>query len=289
MLQLVTVDDQGQLHFKRIQDLHNEAAAAVKIMASPELAQALQSQQNYVVGYMAWQTDRFSKEVRPRPGGPVLMNLPGAEPALWASNPQLEALLAMPEAQSLASGPEVLELIQAGLSSDDPQAKHFFVVELVTRRAHFEQAAVQQQLKALITDPNTQWSSKQFILAFGGLNEQQLRSDWFCRMASDTLNLASTQVDQQGQDASYLSQLLDHLKHCATEAFPVNLARWVTGTHTGLAEAAIGALREQDLDQAIDAVEAGLTQGLLGAHNRQVLNNYLKRLYQEQRSKQKTQ
>lgn len=286
LMRLVASDADGLLHFELIKNLHNEATEPLKIKVDPQLATALQMEQTYVVGYMAWLTDRFTKEVSQRPEGPVLMNLPGAEPALLPADENTVALLQQPVEESLNNGPKLWPLIEAGLLAKDPKTQHFFVVELITRAPFLPQPAVQQHVERLMTDPEVSWHSKQFILAFAGMNEAQMTSQWFCQLAARTLNHASTQINIQGTDAGFLDQLLRHIRHCPNDVFPVNLNRWVTSSHSGLVEAAINALRERDLTQAITAVESGLQQGVLAQPIRQTLNNYLKRLHNERLSKQ---
>ena len=263
LMKLTSVEAEGQLSFKLVEDIHNQSANQIQIQTTEQMAQSLRLNENYIVGYMAWQTDRFTKEVSPRKGGIVLMNLPGAEPAIFNVSPELKAIFKIDVEESLQSKKEVLKIIKAGLKSHDPQARNFFVVELITRKKLLQKKHVRKLIKALLLDPSLAWKDKHFILTNNGLSDKQLGSDWYCLFAANTLNHASTQFNPSGSDSGLIVQLLEKNQQCNQSKYPVEMSRWVLSNHTGVVETAIKVMRSKDLNKAILMVEKVLNFSVL--------------------------
>lgn len=288
LMKLLAITD-NHLEFQLIENIHNQAPPEVSLLVNQDLAESVMVGRTYVVGYIAWQTDRFTKQVSARVGGPVLMNLPGAEPAIFTESPELIDLLKIAVDESLKSNQKISDLIVSGLNNYDPQLQNFFVVELITRKSLHQTPAMRDRIQALFLDPQLAWHLKRFILVNGGLTEQQLASDWYCQFAANTLNYASTQLDPKGSDSGLIIQLIEKNNSCQSTKYSIDFSRWITSNNSGVVEAAIGKMRAGDLEQTILAVENGLKSGVLKRKNRQTLSNYLIRLINERNAVQSNQ
>ncbi|MCG8465810.1 MAG: hypothetical protein MI750_13315, partial [Xanthomonadales bacterium] len=122
-----------QATFEKVQDLHSEAPESIALRISPQLMQQLVPGRDYVLAYIAYSTQRLLQKVEARKGGPVVINLPGAAPALLADSPELREILAWDLDETVTSPAGLMPLIRSGLTSQDWQYQNFFLTELALR------------------------------------------------------------------------------------------------------------------------------------------------------------
>lgn len=284
ILRLIAKDDSG-LTFIKVEDLHNKAADKVVIQVNSKEDLGLPLEVNYIVGYIAHKTLKPSKEVVARPGGPVLMNLAGAAPALFAVDEGIQKMFQWDVKQSLTSPAEMLTVILDGLQHPDPHSRAFFIAELVTRPSFLSDEKVQAVIKAMILDQDLPWPDKNFIIAFGGLDDKQMSSEWFCDWSENTLLYASTQFDIHAKEMGLIKSLLENHSKCDGIA-KAALSRWVNSNHVGIVEAAIHELREVNLMSTKQLVSGRLENIYLSLNMRSTLSNYLRRLNNEIKQQQ---
>lgn len=279
VLRLVATDKQG-LTFTKVEDLHEKASKKVVLQPNSVIDLGLQLDQDYIVGYIAHKTLKPSKKVIPRPGGPVLMNLAGAAPSLFAVDEGIKKMFLWDVEQSLTSPAEMLPILLDGLNHQDPHSRSFFIAELVTRPSFTSQQNVQDSIKKLVLDPELGWSDKRFIIAFGGLNTEQLSSEWFCNWSHNTLLFASTQFDVHAEETGLIKTLLENSSNC-TDYNNDTISRWINSNHAGIVEATIHELRKVDLRSTQQLVDGKLKDTYLSLELRATLSNYLRRLNNE--------
>lgn len=275
---LLESKSEHELVFKLQKDIYNKASKQIIIRTTEQISDALAVDKSYIIGYIAWQVNRPSKEVVPRDGGSVLMSLPGAEPAIFKDVPEIVDILSVDVDKSITSPESLLPIINAGIASDDFQTMNFFVTELITRKSLLSKPSSYKVVKNLILNAKVDWRIKYFILANEGLNESQLKSAWFEQWATAILINSSTQFDENGSEAALIVQLLkksDYYLH----ADQVNvLTRWINSNHSGVIESMLDALKMLQLDEAIKIVNIRLQQALLDQRIKITLTNYLLRL-----------
>lgn len=279
ILKLIDKNDQG-LTFLKVEDLHNKATNKVVINPNSETDLGLQIDKDYIVGYIGYKALKPSKEVIPRPDGPVLMNLAGAAPTLFAVDEGIKRMFLWNVEQSLTSPPEMLPILLTGIQHQDPHSRAFYIAELVTRPSFVSNKQVRNAMRQLILDPKLAWTDKRFIIAFGGLDNKQLSSKWFCEWSKNTMLYASTQFDVNAEESGLIKTLIENNSNCDGVA-EVALTRWIDSNHTGIVEAAIHELREIDLLSAQQLVSDKLQNANLSLNLRATLSNYLRRLNNE--------
>ncbi len=274
----LTAKSADTLSFKLSENIHNQATEQITIRSDKSTSQVLLVGESYIIGYIAWQVNRPSKEVVPRAGGAVLMSLPGAEPAVFSDVAAVKKMLQWDVSESLSSPAAMLPLIKAGLASDDFQTRNFYITELITRKSFMRSSEVKSLMKQLMLDQDMGWRIKHFILANEGLAEGQLKSPWFKQWATATLAYSTTQFDLFGSEAALIKQLLYLSPHYLDEGQQAVVSRWLSSNQVGVVESTLDVLKDLDLDAAINQVQAKLQQTLLDEAMRFTLNNYLKRL-----------
>lgn len=281
----LTAKSADSLTFKLLENIHNQATEQIQVRSKASTSQLLVVGRSYIIGYIAWQVNRPSKEVVPKVGGAVLMSLPGAEPAIFADTAAVKQMLQWDVTESLTSPVAMLPLIKAGLASDDYQTRNFYITELITRKAFMGSAEIKSLIKELVLDTHVDWRIKHFILANQGLDETQLKSTWFKQWATAMLTHSSTQFDPFGSDAALIKQLLLLVPQHINDSQQTVVSRWLQSNQVGVVESALGVLKQLDLDAAISQVESRLQHSLLDEAMRFTLQNYLKRLNNQKQQK----
>jgi len=266
------------LTFSLIDDIHNKSAKKILIRTNHHLNQNLQVGHTYLIGYIAWKVNKPNKDIIPRPGGAVLMSLPGAEPAIFNNHSGISEMLAWNLESSLTSPEAFLPLILAGIKNTDFQVRNFFVTELVTRKSFMTRSEVKAEIRQLMLDPVVDWKIKHFIIANEGLDDRQIKSDWFMKWASTTLTHSSTQFDLNGSEATLIIQLLKYFRDYSELLEPNIISRWMHSNHTGVVENSLDVLKINNLDLAIVLVKSKLQQTLINDVMKLTLKNYLTRL-----------
>jgi len=87
------VSSDHKLTFRIEQNLHNEAEDSIIIRSDALTAARLAIGQSYIVAFVQWDVKRFPRVVKPRRDGAVIINLPGAMPAIFHPNSDLLELL----------------------------------------------------------------------------------------------------------------------------------------------------------------------------------------------------
>lgn len=287
VMKLVESNENG-LTFIKMTDIHNQAPDKVFIKHNTNSDLNLKIDQNYIIGYMAYRALKPSKEVIDRPGGPVLMNLSGAEPALFLEDENIKKILMLDVEQSLTSPPELLQIALDGLNHADPHSRSFFIAELITRPSYMKLHKVQNAIKKLILDDGLSWSDKHFIVAFGGLTKSQLSADWFCQWSENTLRYSSTQFDVLAMESGLIKSLMENISNCSSHTNFKTLSRWLNSNHSGVIESAINELRKIDLYETQKQVKQRIANTLIRLELRATLTNYLRRLENEIKQSKKT-
>jgi len=282
VMQLMDITDSGKLQFKRIKDIYNESAESIVIDGSDELSQQLQLNEQYIVGYVAWYNDKISRKIIPRKGGPVLLSLPGASPAIFKYDAVIEQILNWTVEDSLKSDDKLYQQIMAGLlKTTDEQQLSFFITELLTRHPYLKKPAVESVIESLITSPEVSWQNKALLISLIDAGKGSLNEPWFCEFMVGTLSLAATDIGDNNTQSGLIISLLNNSQTCQIEAPYLPIKRWLNSNHSGVVEAAVSAMRLLDLPLTVKEVERVLKFTLKGENIRFTLNNYLSRLKNE--------
>lgn len=272
--------ENGELHFTKLEDLHNEAPAEITLTVLPQLARSLQPGRNYVMAYIGWRQDRFPKVLVPRSGGPVLISLPGAAPAIFADSPVLREILSWDLEQSQHSPVELLPLIRAGLQVADWQYQEFFVTEIATRfplHQHLTDTD-REAVVRLATGPATSPYVPEFLFYNGDFLGAAYAPQNRTEVARHVLRETALRLDAGSAYPALVHTAMEYLAENGDEKDGAVLARWLWTNHNGLIETAMESMRRLGVADLAEMIDEVLTQSILDDTNRRVLENYRRRL-----------
>lgn len=266
--------------FTKIQDLHNEAPAQIELRMDPQWIESLEAGQSYILAYIGWTSQRLVKKLEPRADGPVLINLPGAAPAIFADSAIMRDMLSWNLEDSLQSPLQILDLIRQGLRSEDWQYQMFFVTEIATRpNLHGALSAADRVMVAeLAKSPSSPPYVAQFLFQHGDFLGSAFDAVQRSALAREILSCQALYQDPLSLYPSMIRSAMHYLKRHGEPEDAAVLVRWLQSNQTGLVEGALEALRELDLDRLPDLIEQALSQTLVHRDKRQLLKNYQRRV-----------
>ncbi|GAB4198473.1 MAG: hypothetical protein Tsb002_33410 [Wenzhouxiangellaceae bacterium] len=272
--------DEGRMAFDKVSDLHNEAPQRIVIDGAEHWRDQLMVGKTYVLGFISWQRQRHPKVLKPRPGGPVLMNLPGASPAIYQDHPGVRRLLSWPLDEAQYSPEAMLPVIMSGLDSGDWQLQEFFLTELVTREplhAHLTPEQ-RQRVAAMAADASVSPEARQLLLDLGDFLGEALTAQQRLGIARE---LIASQPLIQDPASDYPSLVRTALFTLEQQGDPTDvpvLSRWLRCEHTGLVEAALDAMQALDVVQLPGIISRQLDDTLISQPRRQALQSYQRRV-----------
>jgi len=280
--ELISVDSDHNLSFKKIKDIHNTTETdTITISADADLSDSLQTGQRYIIAYIAWISLRQPKVVKPRPGGAVLISMTGAEPAVFAYNEDIENMLSLDMDDSLNSPKEMLPLIMRGVQHADEAVQNFFMAEAVLRSNIYQYLDADDALTLLqmLDSPTTSDRVKELIF-FEPAFLQALSSDTahVCSALQKLLAYSSTDLNLQGRRAGVIRSALIKAQSCPPFENTDIISRWVMSNVPSVIEAALEHLHTFKAGSDLQAVEKALQQSVLSKNNREVLHNYRRRM-----------
>ena len=280
--ELLQADDKYVLSFKKITDIHNTTESdVITINSDAKTAGGLSVGQRYIVAYIAWESLRQPKVVRSRPGGPVLMSMTGAEPAIFLYDKDVENLLRWDLDESLNSPKDMLPVIMRGIQHADDQVQNFFTAEVVLRTnmyKHFhrtDKAVLWQHfLNPLTTDRTKQLmlSNHDFLKAI------EADSIQLCGELENILTFTSVDLNPLSRSVGLIRAALTHVSKCQQLSDLAVVSRWVLSDVPSVIEAALASLYQLKKGSDLDAVEMALQQTMLKAQSREVLYQHKKRM-----------
>ncbi|MCG8465089.1 MAG: hypothetical protein MI750_09580, partial [Xanthomonadales bacterium] len=269
-----------QATFEKVQDLHSEAPESIALRISPQVMQQLVPGRDYVIAYIAYSTQRLLQKVEERKGGPVVINLPGAAPALLADSPELREILAWDLDETVTSPTALMPLIRTGLTSQDWQYQNFFLTELALRpplHKHLNDGD-REQIVALAFDPDASPYVPRFLIQHGDFLGEAFDHSVRSELARSILRTHTLQQDQATLYPLLIRTAMHHLgKHGNAGDAPL-LKRWLRSNNVALVEEAmesLGFLRIPEMDHWL---KEELSQSLNSQHKHQAIKSYQRRL-----------
>ena len=280
--ELISVEQDGSLTFKKNSDIHNTAETElVEIVGDPRTAAGLDIGQRYIIAYIAWESVRQPKIVRPRPGGAVFLSLTGAEPAIFRYNEDIETFLRWDLDKSLDSPKSMLPIILRGIQQQDEFVRNFFMAEVVLRNNLYQHFSAENKsvLMHQLGDPMTSDRIKQLMLSEADFLET-ITSDQqsLCAVLQNILAYSSTELNPMGRRAGVIRSALMHMRSCSLWTDMDVVSRWVLSDVPSVIEAALESLHYKQPGSDLEAVETALQQSMLNKNTREVLHNYRKRM-----------
>ena len=210
----------------------------------------------------------------------MLINITGAQPALFAYSKPLEKMLTWDLDESVTSPSKMLPTLLQGMLSVDRQQQDFFVTELATRKSLHDSMRKQdfELLLQILENPLSLARTRQFLLTHAGTLNDRLDLRRMHRWLTDTLRHYPTQLDLNSHNPGFIRAALFKLKSLGESKDADLLPRWLLSNSTGVVEAALGAMQALRPGSELDAIEQALSQSMLDYDTRTTLNHYQRRM-----------
>lgn len=270
---------EGRMVFRRVEKLGGDAEMPelIDIAVPAELRRIVLPGERYLIAYTLFR--REAEQIRVARGGGQLLVSPGLEPALLRDSPENRRILAWTAGDDAdtvrARLPELLALLEAR----DPQLQNFALSEIVLR-PQLAQSLDGRARKALVRfaargEANT--NARARLLQAALMQPDNYGKDGWKDIARDVL--ATTPVLVQGVDgsASLVRFAFEIAARERLKIAPPVLERWLVGDNAALAEMALLALRTQQPEREMPALDQALSLSLLPAATREFLLDHRRR------------
>ncbi len=271
---------QTNLHFSLIKNLHNTAAEKIDIRVTNLLAADLEVGAEYIIAYETVRKvrDNEAKHYIRIANGPELMRVQGAYPAIFRRNESLvDRLLSDP--QEAVSDPDALiQTIFSGMADNDPVIKAFFVREIVNWNALYPYLKPEHYsaLLAALVSPNANAGTKIAILELRKPLNQGIGIDQIGQHARGLLSYMSVNMDPIGEGPALILNALLFLEAYQLTAEWDMLSRWTQTNIPTIAERAVLMLKRIDENRAQTLIQQRLKDSLLNVTTRRMLERQAK-------------
>lgn len=269
----------GRMVFRRIEKLGGDVEMPELIdLAVPEsLHQVVLPGEHYLIAYTVHRREGGKLNVDRR--GAQLLVTPGLEPALLHDNPRNRTIFAwQPGADADAARRRLPELI-ALLDHADPQLQNFAASEIVLRPALNEalNASARKALLRFAAREDAHAHARARLLQAAVLQPQQFGKSGWREVALGLLARLPVQVQQAEGNAGLARFAFDLVERDRIDVPPASLTRWLASDNAAVAEAALLALRRQNPQRELDALQQALDLSLLPAGTREFLIDHRRR------------
>jgi len=276
---------EGTIELRVRETLHgpDPSARILKVRTSPAWLAGIDRGDSAVVGYTRYRrsaTRPGSLELRP--DGPVVLVSAGLEPALFRDTPALRALLMRARDVANLRSRGYLEEVTKGLESTDPQLQNYFAAELALRESL--QVALNAGDRALLArfvgDKAAHPSARAMLLAAAAAHPEHFGARWPQDAAAAVV--AETGVVASDAPLSPLPNLVrvafDVLDRADRKIALAPAERWLASSHTGLAEAALLAIRRSAPEREREVAMSALANDQTKPAVRKLVRDHLRRL-----------
>lgn len=271
----------AKIVFERVRDLHNiEKKSKILLSTNIEISDGIKEGEKYILAYIAWETLRQPKVVRPRHGGPLLINIAGAEPALFRYSESLEKILTWKMESSLQSPEEMLPVLMQGIWADDMQARSFFMTELLFRPKLYQWLSDSDIdiFTDMIENMNVSSSTLQLLLSqMYFLQKMGVDVSRLCNFQFGLLKHTVLDIGRNSRLSGLIRTALDNVKQCSLKDIKI-VDRWVMSNSTNVVEMALETLYTLEPESVVKAINRAFEQTLIDGDVYQVLINYKKRI-----------
>ncbi len=277
--ELHSVSADHKLTFSIGENLHNEAEQSIIIRSDALTAARLGTGQTYVIAYVGWDVQRFPRVVKPRRDGAVIINLPGAMPAIFQLNPDLIELLKWDLKKSLQSPDAMLALILRGMAESDPQLQNFFSTELVTRPKLYRKLTAEQKqaVAGHIEDSGYSPLGRNLMLGDQAFSELLLSQNAKLKISREILIHHPIHVEFGSQYGGLIRTAMKVVESTGDVDDATKAQRWLSSNQPTLVESAAAVIYEVNPETLISALEQAAEYSLLEKHSRDALVNLLRR------------
>jgi hypothetical protein len=276
-------NEQGNLSFKKIKDLHNqEEAQSISINTNQNIADKLELGQSYIISYIKWKTggDSRLRNVYKRPGGPIFQNLAGAQPAIYRYSEDIIQFITWDLDQSLLSPKEMLPALLRGIQNPDQQIQDFFITELMTRRNihQWMNSDDYEKILNVLRSPLTPSQSKHFIISYKDIFLPHIDKQEYCTILNNIITYAPVNLDPNSFEPSLIRLALSGVSECGNLDNLNALKKWTLSNHNALIESALKTIQHLYPQKTKEIIDENLKQSLLLQSSKTVLRNYRKRI-----------
>jgi len=233
----------------------------------------------YRVAYTRWMRSPLNPKAKQAiPSGPAVISNLGLEPAIFLATDDSRAFWKLVTTADRES-PSYAEAMRTALDHPDSQivalASAEWIIDGALRAAMPE--SVKQRIAGIAANPDMPASLRAFVLASAGQLNPAIGSDWWQSLATKLLKESPVDaIVGYGQD-TLIKTALDTTAQL--ELPYETYARWVSCANSGIAEAALMAIRRRSPDREEEALEAALGQSLLAEATRSLLLDHRRRLH----------
>lgn len=266
------------LKFTLLKDLHNKSDNSINISVQSSLAKTLSVNENYIIAYQKVRKSKVRglKTYIPNENGPFLMNVEGANPAIFRSNPLLIKQLLSSPSMERTNPQKLINDIFTGLSQKDPKIKDFFIRELINwdalhqhlEKKHFE------KLLAIYNDLDAPIGLRIALLEPRQLIHQAIGREKFEPIVFNILKYYPVNMDTSSQIPTLVLQALRFIEK--NDSIDSNMiSRWTRSNASSIAEHALLMLDKSNPSQALESAKDRLENTQIHDTTRRTLTRFV--------------
>lgn len=269
--------DLTDLSFQLIENLHNDSSENISIKVPNFLAAQLEIDAEYVIAYETVKKirDNESKRYVFLSDGPKLMRVQGAYPAIFKRDASLIKQLTRSPALTEPNIQAFISDIFAGMETDDPGLKSFFVREIVNWPALHKYLTQQhyQKLYTALISPNANAGAKTAILEFRTNLHKGIGIERIGEHAASIIGNQSVILDPLGENSALVLHALRFLEQYEMSDWDM-ISRWTRTNIPTIAEQALLILKAIDGPRLQALAQQRLSETLMSESTRRVLKRF---------------
>ncbi len=276
--QLHSREGEKLLRFTHLQDIWRSAPESVTVLVDPGISAQLEEGAEYLVGYSIYTRSRLPKGVKKNPSGPLVLNIPGAQPALFPNQEPVRSLLSRPVGTHL--NPDEVALVIDGLDSRDPAVQRFCAVELTQRPQLFASLAEDQKsrIESVARSATSDPQARFFLLRTAIRQGADFAGAWAEAVAQSIIMSDPLESIPSGKNISLFREALNIVEPQLTASDLEQLRRWLPSPHRGIYEPALRAIGRIDAATEMKALDQLLIQTFLDSNKRAFLAEYRRQI-----------
>jgi len=271
-------EDDSSLSFITKRVLHGDVPERFNAGSSPGIAARLVPGETYLVTVVAWSRTRRDpiETISPREGGPEIVRIVGANPAIILANARLEDYLGRDAAPAAE---ERLEYIISGLQQLDGQVQAFYAAELAFRpELHGDLDSTELEvLRSWLQHPTTYPEALRIVLSANPSLHEAIGMPSLLAASRALLTHQPTELDPL---STYPGLVRNAMRIVAGHGSSVDadlLFRWTASNAHLLAEQACEAIHELAPHELGAMIERRMATTFLHAETRRTLNQIQRR------------
>ena len=258
-------------------DIHNISHDEITITVNSELASNLATDVNYIIAYQTHHKTKVNgiKKYKTMPNGPTIIEVDGANPAIFKANTKIKKQLQTDPQTALSNPKLLLESIMTGTQESDPKIQEFFVRELINwSDLHPHISAIElQHLADIFNSPDITVGSMTAILENRpGLNSTVLINNISTKV-TDLLRTIPVDLDANTEWPTLLMRAMEFSAKNLSGNWEV-YSRWTKSSIPILVEIALAQLEKINPAKTVGLVNRRLADTLLNDASRRLLTRY---------------